>query len=81
MDLPLDLRKAPFKPKYLDEETPMLADWFAFGEDIEDGTAMIGDGNADVLVGVPQRKVAPILEARQRFVAEMVHIINGDTTP
>jgi hypothetical protein len=76
MQLPIDLSKAPFKPKYLDEETPMFAGWFVFGA-YEDGTVGISDGQDDVLIRVPLAKAKRIIAAREQFVAAMLEEING----
>lgn len=77
MQLPLDLRNAPFKPKYVDEETPMFARWFTFGRYDDDGTTLITDGTVDVLDRVPMAKAERIVAARNAWVEAMLSQING----
>lgn len=76
MMLPLDLRKAPFKPKYVDEETPMFARWFTFGK-YDDGTVLITDGTVDVLDRVPPNKAERICARRNEWCEFMLAAINS----
>lgn len=67
MDLPIDVSRAPYRAKYLDEETKLFSIWFEFGSRGE-GLVDIADGFDDVLINVPKDKAARILEARQVFI-------------
>lgn len=66
MQIPIDVRKAPFKPKYLDEETYILNRWFVFGGR-EDGTVDISYTNGDIFIGVTPEKAERIIKARNEF--------------
>jgi hypothetical protein len=76
MNLPIDVRDAPFKPKYVDEETPMFARWFTFGR-YDDGTTLITDGTVDVLDRVPVGKAERIVAERNRWCEFMLAAINS----
>lgn len=80
MNLPIDMRNAPFKPKYVEDETPMLARWMVFGT-YDDGTVGISDGQEDIFVGVPPAAAESIVQARDVFVdAMMQHLSDfGET--
>ncbi len=77
MELPIDARRAPFKPKYLDEETRMLNRWMIFGHDPDDGTLQISDANDDVFIGLTAEQAARIIIARDEFVQKILSIINA----
>ncbi len=66
MLLPIDARKAPFKPKYLDEETRIMARWFEFGTRAE-GTVDISDNFGDVIIATSPEKASRIIKARDEF--------------
>lgn len=78
MDLPIDARRAPFKPKYIDEETPMFARWFIFGRDVKDGTIHLCDGQDDIMIGLTQTQAIQIKLAREKFVDAVMTVLNGD---
>jgi hypothetical protein len=67
MDLPIDVRKAPFKPKYLTDETFATRAWMVFGE-YDDGTVGISDGDTDIFSHVPHQAATDIVVARNEFV-------------
>lgn len=67
-NLPVDFRKAPWKPKYLTEETPVLNGWIKFGTH-EDGTVDISDANMDIFTHVPEEIADEIINARNEFCA------------
>jgi hypothetical protein len=67
MRLPIDFRKAPFKSKYLDEETPATASWVVFGVHA-DSTVDISDGQSDIITNVPKDVAKKIIDARNTFV-------------
>lgn len=71
MNLPIDYRNAPLKTKYVDEETPMFAQWFEIGE-YPDGSVGITDGTVDVMTHVPPEVAARIIEARHVFCAAII---------
>lgn len=75
MQLPIDYRNRPFKPKYLDEETPMFARWFTFGT-FEDGTTTITDGTVDIMDRVPTEQADKIVKERNDWVEKLVNSIN-----
>lgn len=67
-DLPIDYKKAPWRHKYLDEETLVLNRWFIFGES-KDGTIVdISDGNLDVFINVPREIAEEIIKVRDTFI-------------
>ncbi len=71
MLLPIDARKAPFKPKYLDEETRIMARWFEFGTHAE-GTVDISDSFGDVIIATSTEKAWRIIKARNEFCNVLV---------
>jgi hypothetical protein len=77
MDLPIDMRKAPFRQKYLDEETRMLAIWTVFGEFVDDGTVCVSDPYGDIFHHVPKDKAEALVAARDDFCRRVVNIINS----
>lgn len=81
MELPIDARLAPFREKYLDEQTPLLAHWFIFGKDVADDTIQIvtaAAGNDDVFVGLSAAQAQEIEIVRRDFVRKIVDILNRD---
>jgi len=76
MDLPIDARRAPFKEKHLDEETPALARWFDTGVDGNDRTLFVGSKDEDFFVGLSIDQANRIVRARERFINEIVSIVN-----
>lgn len=79
MNLPIDARDAPFKQKYIDEETDAFARWMQFGTDITDDTAQVTDGQGnDVIIGLTREKARQLVAARKQFVDTVVWILNGD---
>lgn len=67
MDLPLDYRNRPFKPKYLDTETLVTNSWFIFGR-YEDGTVCVTDGTTDIIDRIPLDAAKEIVNARETFL-------------
>lgn len=76
MELPIDFRNAPIKPKYLDEETPMFARWFIWGE-YSDGTVDVVSGSTDIFDRVPREKALRIVAARETFCNAVLAELNG----
>jgi hypothetical protein len=79
MQLPVDARDAPFKPKYIDEETPMFSRWFEWGRR-PDGTVDLQGGNNgsdEIFVGLPPEKAIAIIAARDKFCDTLLEILNG----
>lgn len=76
MDLPIDARNAPFRDKYLDEETQLLSRWFIFGEDPIDRTLDLSDPFGDVFVGLTRDQADDLMTARKLFVESVLKIIN-----
>jgi hypothetical protein len=75
MQLPISWETFPCKKKYIDEETPELAYWYSFGVHL-DGFVDIYDGEKDIFTKVPPNKADELIEARTRFVQEMLRICN-----
>lgn len=74
MQLPIDARNAPFKPKYIDEETPMLSFWFEFGK----GCLVGGNcGNEDIFVNLSEEQVVAMVAARHTFCTQVLEILNA----
>lgn len=71
MQLPIDYRTKPIKPKYLDCETEATAAWFIFG-DYPDGTVGVCDGDRDIFKHIPRDVAERIVKARNEFVAILV---------
>ncbi|QIV65907.1 hypothetical protein Cp1R7AA1_063 [Mesorhizobium phage Cp1R7A-A1] len=74
MMLPIDVSKAPIREKYI-EETFMLARWIVFGRrgDLVD----VSDGDAnDIFIGCTDAQAERIVEARNRFINDIVDIVN-----
>lgn len=76
MLLPINKRNAPFKPKYIDEETPMFARWFVFGK-AEDGTVWITDGTNDVVEGISPADADRIVALRNHWCERILEILNA----
>lgn len=81
MNLPIDAREAPFREKYLDEETPLLARWIVFGSDRNDGTIHVSGPTDDVIVGLSMAQAMEICEVRKTFVDAIISIINTKQVP
>ena len=77
MMLPIDARNAPFKEKYIDQETPMLARWFVMGMDRADGTVWVMSADVDVLKGLTLEQAGRIVRAREAFVNEVLSTLNN----
>lgn len=78
MQLPIDARNAPFKAKYIDEETPMFARWMAFGGYAGmPGLTLVCSGDTDVVEYITLSKAKRLVAARDRFVDEVLEILNG----
>jgi hypothetical protein len=74
MQLPIDARNAPFKEKYIDEETPMLSRWFEFGK----GDLMGGNcGSDEIFTNLRPEQVAAMVAARDTFCNRVLEILNG----
>lgn len=67
MQLPVDVRKSPFREKYVDE-TFVLAPWQIFGHDPKDGTVFICDSDNDIFCGLNVEQAAKIIDARDKFL-------------
>lgn len=75
MLLPIDARKAPFKAKYIDEETPMLARWMTTSS--TDGTYFVGDyQHNDVFSGLTHQQAVILEAARDVFVDLVLKVLN-----
>lgn len=78
MQLPINARKAPFKEKYIDEETALLRRWFVFGSSAV-GTVDIADRDSDVFVGLTLQQAVRIVELRKTFIDGILKVLNdGD---
>ena len=75
MDLPLDFSKAPYKEKYVDEETPMFARWYLFGTH-DDGLVDIAGPAGDVCIRVPEPAAERIIQARDAFIDVLLRELN-----
>ena len=64
--LPIDVRNAPYRTKYLTEETLALNHWFIFGT-YPDGSVGISDGTNDIMEWVPREQAVRICAARAAF--------------
>jgi hypothetical protein len=64
--IPLDARNAPFRMKYLTEETFLLNRWMIFGT-YPDGSVCISDGQEDIMEWVPRDQAERIIAARDAF--------------
>lgn len=78
MELPIDARRAPFKPKYIVEETSMFAHWFHFGNDPIDGTLQLMDATNDVIIGLTKEQAEAIIRERDNFCESVLRILNGE---
>ena len=79
MQLPIDARDAPFKPKYIEDETPMLSRWTVFGRDASGRVFLIGgnNGNEDIFAGLLPEQADAMVEARNAFCDRVLEILNG----
>ena len=68
MQLPVDAREAPYRDKYITEETAVLRHWFVLGEDPSDGTVFVSDGTDDVLCGLSRQDADRIVAARDVLI-------------
>ncbi len=73
MMLPIDASTWPFKPKYLDEETPMFSVWMAWGK----GT--VSSPDEDIFTNLTDNQVKSMLECRRKFIAEIFDILSNKT--
>ncbi len=76
--LPIDYRSRPWRTKYLDEETPVINQWFIFGT-YPDGSVGISDGQEDIVEWIPRKLAEEIIEARNAFSVKFVEVINRGT--
>jgi len=65
--IPVDYKKAPWRPKYLFDETFILNSWLIFGEHT-DGTVDITDAANDIFENVPRSIAEEIIAARDTFL-------------
>lgn len=77
MDLPIDVRTAPFKRKYLDEETPLLRRWFIFGQRNDGSGVDIRDGQQDVFIGVDHAVAITICMQRDRYLDKLLPLLGA----
>lgn len=70
-DLPVDFSQKPWRPKYIEDETPMFQRWIIFGE-WPDGTVDVSSANQDIVVRVPRAVAEQMIAARDAFVDVMV---------
>ena len=75
--LPIDVRNAPFRHKYLDEETPLFCRWMIFGRHADGVTVDIADSDGEVFVNVPIEMAERILATRNAFCDALIEAING----
>jgi len=76
MNLPIDASKAPYRDKYLDEETPLLARWIIFGWDPTHGSFQVDDAHDPIFTGLTYQQAEQLCMARKVFVDEVLRIIN-----
>jgi len=77
MNLPIDARTAPFREKYIDEETPLFYRWFRFYLPDTDGTVSLTDRNSEnVFEGLSVEQADAIEKARDEFVQKVIDILN-----
>lgn len=74
MNLPIQW-DPPYRDKRFSFETPVTNAWCIFGFRT-DGTVDISDGTNDIFTGVPLDKAERICQARNKFVNELVEIVN-----
>ena len=77
MRLPIDARMAPFKEKYLDEETFLLARWFTMGTSL-DGTVWLHSKDDDIFCGLTTEQATRLIKARQVFIDEIIATLNNE---
>lgn len=75
MNLPINARDAPFREKYIDEETAMLRRWFIFGSS-SDGHVDLSDGTDDVFLNLRPEQADTIKRARHVFVDAVIAVLN-----
>lgn len=75
MNLPIDGRNAPFRQKYLDEETPVLNRWMVFG-DYPEGLVGVSDGQQDIFSHLLLSKAMIIVAARNAWVDLVLLMLN-----
>ncbi|RUW56825.1 hypothetical protein [Mesorhizobium sp. M8A.F.Ca.ET.021.01.1.1] len=76
MQLPIDVSTAAIRAKYIEDETFLFNSWIVFGKrgDLVD----VSDRDAnDIFIGCTQAQAERIVEARSRFINEILEIING----
>lgn len=78
MELPIDARRAPFKEKYIDFETPMLCHWIVLGTDVNDGTRFVTSPTDDMFVGLTESQAAQIVSLREAFVKGILDVLNKE---
>lgn len=77
MILPIDGRRAPFKPKYIEDETTLLNKWMVFGHDSSDDTVHVSDAEIDIFHGLTPEQAKRIVDARKLFVDTLLIVLNG----
>jgi hypothetical protein len=76
VQLPIDFRKRPFKPKYIDEETSTTCRWFIFGTFPDDRTVgIMGSDQQEVMTHVPLDVAQRLVFARNKFVDKVLELI------
>lgn len=79
MLLPIDARDAPFRDKYIDEETPLFRLWFRFYNPDADGTVSLSDNTADnIFEGLAPQQAQRLIAARDVFVQTVLDILNKE---
>lgn len=75
MNLPIDVSHAPYKEKYLLEETPMFRHWMIFGG-TSFGMVDINDGVDDIIINIDRTHAEQIIKAREAFLKTVTNILS-----
>lgn len=75
MNLPIDGRDGPFRPKYIEDETPMLRKWIVLGS-YDDGTVCVTDGTDDIFIGLHPLQADIIVKLRNTFIDGVLLMLN-----
>jgi hypothetical protein len=74
MQLPIDARQAPFRDKYLDEETPMFSRWFVFGT--HKFGVDVANHDGDVFINLTPEQAVRLCSLRRVFVEGVLDVLN-----
>lgn len=80
MKTPIDYTTGPFRRKYIDEETVEMCFWTIWCEG-DDGLCNIMSsygGGKELIINIPTEKARELVSSQNRFVEDLVRLLNED---